>query len=357
MTGFRLRNLLVLTVLLGVPASAYIFYPTTYRFGLTASVVFDGAAYELKGFEECHYQRVALYGRDHSRIGGPIIDGYRVTTSKDAPSVTLANGQGALVLLWPGTCNSLSNLGEGYLANPSFPFKSPLRAIYLPDRINPQRIWLFSDYRGRISNEPGRLRFRDVTAKLDEAVGAASLQDNAPILWTWHQEQSEARRRAIKQHIGYGGTPQQTWLGLFGCVVAEDEWKNRPEFSAQALSGPSPSRVIIKSGGHDAPCPETRLRHIGLLPSDDLRTATLDLERTDLRWTTIMTPYASEVRDPSEGWWMPEICVNGDGCMGFRMTRPVWIYVPSRKAFVYISGQRFESYDFTNFAMRPGDEE
>jgi len=70
-----------------------------------------------------------------------------------------------------------------------------------------------------------------------------------------------------------------------------------------------------------------------------------------------MTPYASEVRDPSEGWWMPEICVNGDGCMGFRMTRPVWIYVPSHKAFVYISEQRFESYDFTNFAMRPGDEE
>lgn len=353
----RLRNILVLIVIVVLPALGYAFYPISYRFTLTASVVFDDAAYELKGFEDCHYQRVWLFGTDHSRLGGPIIGGYRVTTSKDAPSVTLANGQGALVLLWPGTCTGLDNLREGYLADPSYPFKAPLRAIYLPDRENPQRIWLLSDgYRAKISDEPGRLRFRDVTAKTDKNADAGGIKDNAPILWSWYQQQSKARHQARQQHTGYGGTSQQIWLGLFGCVVSEDEWKDKPEFSTQVPTSAGLSRVILKHAGHEIPCPQTRLRHISLVPSDDLRTATLDFERAELRWATIVTPYAPDVRS-NEGWWTPEICIKDNGCLGFHMTRPGWLYVPSRRMFVYVNEERFESYDFTSYAMRPGDQD
>jgi hypothetical protein len=150
--------------------------------------------------------------------------------------------------------------------------------------------------------------------------------------------------------------PEAAWWGIFGCVVYEDEWRNRPECVRAAAGLTATSVVRLNHPGENWPlgCVGVRGRHISLMPSEDYSKATLDIDRTDLRWSTITTPYVTAYRDGMDRW-TPEICIAGEGCTGFRKKGAVWFYLPHRRVFVRLDEERFEAFRFPNFALRKGD--
>ena len=307
-----------------------------YRFRLEATITFDGQNYKAVGFQSCTYERTFPLGMsDPHRLGGPILDGYRVITARDSPSVILADGRGAIVFERVGGCPSLRILRDTYVANPASAHKGLDRAYYFPDREQPRVVWVLQDQRPE-AKDAGRFISHDYLALPDAGASITPLVQNVPIAWRWYEEFSARYRDAMKGVINHLPTQpsEAAWRGIFGCVMYEDEWRTRPEF-VQAAQGPTTTSVVtLNQPGRNwaRNCLGMRTRHISLVPSEDYSKATLDLDRADLRWATITTPYVAALRDDS-GRWTPEICIAGEGCTGFRKKDAVWLYVPSRRAF------------------------
>src|SRR6187200_2057453 len=82
-------------------AAVFLFSGTEYHFRLEGTITFDGQDYKAIGFQSCTYQPAFPFflfgGSDRHRLGGPILNGYRVTTARDSPSVILTDGRGAIV--------------------------------------------------------------------------------------------------------------------------------------------------------------------------------------------------------------------------------------------------------------------
>jgi hypothetical protein len=114
--------------------------------------------------------------------------------------------------------------------------------------------------------------------------------------------------------------------------------------------------VTITEPGHkeQRSCLNPGRSQIALIPSDDYSKATLNLDRPDLKWVSILTPYVAEYRN-SNGQWTPKLCIADQGCMDGRMKLPFWLYVPSRKLFVLIESAGSSVFNPDNFAHRPED--
>jgi hypothetical protein len=328
-----------------------------YRFRLEGTITFDGQNYKAIGFQSCTYERNFLFGgSDPHRLDGPILEGYRVITSRDNPSVILADGRGAIVFEHRGSCPSLRKLRDTFVANPASPHIGLARAYYFPDRAQPSVVWVLQAQRS--DKQAGRFISQDYSALTDNGAAITPLAQNVPIAWRWYEEFSDRYRVAMKGAVNPLPTqpPEATWRGIFGCVVYEDEWRTRPEFVSAASGVTRTSAVTLNEPGQSwaRNCVGMRTRHISLVPSEDYSKATLYLDRADLRWSTINTPYIAGLRNET-GRWTPEICIADDECTGFRKNRPVWFYLPTRRVFVLLDEQVFEAFRFSNFAVRKGD--
>jgi hypothetical protein len=97
-------------------------YAVEYRFRLEGTFTFDGQSYKAVGFQRCTYDLNLLFffgGSSPTRRGGPVLEGYNVTTVRDSPSVVLADGRGAIVFEHGGSCPSLRKLRDTFVTNPA----------------------------------------------------------------------------------------------------------------------------------------------------------------------------------------------------------------------------------------------
>jgi hypothetical protein len=353
MTRARWALLLALVV---ISAIGILNWPTVYRFKLQASFMFDGQPYIAFGYIECNYQRAWWTSGPHPyQLGDPIYQGYYTRTFRDSPSLVLPDSKGAIVFRDGRGCPPLPIVRTSYNVNPVVATGATWPAYFFPDRDKPKVVWILSDRRA--DPQLGRFGLTDYLYVPVQEPVPSTLAQNVPAAWRWYEEYSEKYRRAMSGGSGFTQSRELNWNGLFGCVLHDDEWKSRPDF-VQAAAGLTTTAVVtIVQPGLDFArnCPSSRTPHISLIPSDDYGRTTLDLDRDDLRWATITTPYISEYRDRSTGQWTPEICVEREGCTGIRMNRAFWIYVPSHRAFVRLDQETLETSLFHNFALRPGD--
>ena len=342
----------------GTTGNAAVLSPTVYRFRLDVAFVFDGQPYTAIGYMECTYRKAWLTSRTHAhRLGTQIYDGYYTETFRDAPSVVLPGGKGAILFQHGGPCPSLPGVRKTYAARSTYNSGDSTPAYYFPDRTDPKVVWILRDRRVNQDAVPGRLvlQYRRFVVVNDPV--QVSVAQNVPIAWQWYEEFSAKYRNAMKGGPAFNQTQDAVWYGIHGCVLYEDEWQNEPALVKAATDLTSPTVVTFNQLRSDQPrhCAGRRTPEISLIPSEDYSKVTLDLDRSDLRWATIATPYVSEYRDRFTGRWRPEICIAGQGCTGIRMKTPYWIYLPSRRVFVRLDESRLESYRFPHFALRPGD--
>jgi len=334
----------------GILGAALLGPKTDYDFRLEATFTFDGQPYTAVGSMHCRYRRAWFTsGSSPHRLGEPIYQGYFTSTRRDAPSVVLPDGKGAILFRHGGSCPPLPILRETLAVNPAAATGATWPAYYFPDRENPKVIWLLHDRRPA-NLDPGRFvlehyRFISVGEQAPEL-----LAQNIPVAWRWYQQWSAAHR------VGFISRMEDVWFGQIACLVEESEWRSRPEFvrAASGLATIAVTTLHEPGTNHSLTCPGQNM-HISLAPSEDYGKATLDLDRPDLRWATILTPFVAEFRDRNTNQWVPELCVTGEGCSGIRMRAPFWIFLPTRRVFARIDEASFETFLFSHIAVRPGD--
>jgi hypothetical protein len=324
---------------------------SVYNFRLEAEFVFDGQPYTAVGSMQCRYRRAWFtLGSSPHRIGGPIYQGYYTSTMRDSPSVLLGNGKGAIVFQHGGSCPPLPVLQETYAVEPTVT-KGSWPAFYLPDRNNPKVVWVMRDARPPHDDTGRFLLLRYAVVPTTQAQ-PTPLAQNVPAVWRWYEQMSAQHRTGQ-----FDQRTEDAWFGLVACVLPEEEWRKSSDYvrAAEGLSEVTVMTLSEPGRNWARNCPLQHLSQISLIPSEDYSKATLDLDRLDLRWTAITTPYAPEHRDPNIKRWAPELCVTGDGCTGIRPRPAYWVYVPSRRVFARVDTASFETFRFPNFALRHGD--
>ncbi len=356
-----MRKFAVVVILLiigaGVGVIAFLSLPVTYSFRLEASFTFDGKPYTAIGYMRCRFQRAWLQPfSDPYRLGQPIYEGYYTTTWRDAPSVVLPDGKGAIIIPRSGSCPPLPVLRREFLGKQAADLGGSWPAYYFPDRGNPKLIWIFAD-RARTATSDGRRYFlKNYLFVQTDGEPVASLQKNVPAAWRWYEQFSEQYRKGMRSVEGFKQKLEDVWFGLNACLMYEDEWSNKPEF-VRAARGRTTLTIVATSelANYSAwPCPGQRTRNIALIPSADYSEATLDPGRRDLHWTTITTP--PQDHDKQHNRWLPTICLAGDGCVTSRNPGDYWLYSPKERLFALIEQPGLETFRFTDFAVRPGDD-
>lgn len=323
---------------------------SVYNFRLEAEFVFDGQPYTAVGSMQCRYRRAWFtWGSSPHRIGGPIYQGYHTSTMRDSPSVLLANGKGAIVFQHGGSCPPLPVLQKTYGAGPTVT-KGWGPVFYLPDPNDPRVVWVMRDARPP-QDDTGRFLLMHYAIIPANEAQPTPLAQTVPAVWRWYEQMSaQYRTGQFKQRM------EDAWFGLVACVLPEEEWRKNSDYvrAAEGLSEVTVMTLSEPGRNWARNCPLQHLSQISLVPSDDYSTATLDLDRLDLRWAAITTPYVAEHRDPTKRW-APELCVAGAGCTGNKPSPAYWVYVPSRRVFVRVDAASFEIFRFPNFALRHGD--
>jgi hypothetical protein len=301
---------------------------------------------------ECSYRRAQGGPQANPGRRLQISEGFLTETHRDAASIVLPDGRGAILFRHPGSCPSLPLVQEKFALNPAYASGASWPAYFFPDRYDPKAVWILRDRRPGQDAVSGRLLLKQylfVTVKEPETV---SIAQNVPIAWQWYQRMSAQYR---------GGRMSQRkedrWSAIIACVLYEDEWRERPEFVRAARGQTTASTVNITQPerSRTVGCPGRRTPKISLVPSDDYSKAILDLDRNDLRWAAITTPYVQEYRDGSTGAWTPELCIARESCTGIHIRTPDWLYLPSSRVFVRLDEERLETYHFPFFAVRHGD--
>jgi hypothetical protein len=334
---------------------------TFYRFKLEAQFTFDGDPYVATGFMECTYQSslFSLFARKrpHPADGPPIFSGYYTETVRDAASVVLSDGKGAILFKDGVKCQPLPQLQKLLATKREDYGGSSIPAYYFPDRNDSKTVWALRDRRPA-HGDSGRLVLQQFRIILVDEPIAPTLAQNVPAAWKWYEEYSAKYRKAMRGGGGSNESEDAIWRGLYGCVVLEDEWQGQRDFVEAATSVSTVSIVNLKQPGMDRArncASNVRTPQISLIPSDDYSMATFDLDRSDLRWATITAPYVAKYRDRSTGRWRPRVCVVGEGCIEAIGVTALWIYLPKRRAFVRLENERLEAFRFPDFALRQGD--
>ena len=326
--------------------------PTVLRFKLEASFTFDGQPYTAIGYMECSYRRAWFTsGSNPYRLGEPIYQGYYTSTFRDAPSVVLPDGKAAILIQHGGSCPPLPVVRTTIAENPASESGASWPAYYFPDRNDPKVIWVFRDRRPAHAS-PGRFVLKHYLFVSVKDPVPASIAQNVPIAWRWYERMStQSRSGRFDQRM------EDVWFGVIACLMDESEWRMQPDFVRAASGVATTTLVSMNEPGRDwaRNCHGQHTPQISLVPSDDYSKATLDLDRNDLRWAAITTPYIPEYRDRETGRWMPELCIAGEGCTGIRMRTPYWVYLAGRRAFARIDEAGLETFRFPYFALRPGD--
>jgi hypothetical protein len=351
-------GLFVVSSLILIAAFVYLSLPTVYQFRLEAAFMLDGEPHTAVGFMQCTYRRAWFtWGTDAYRLGEPIFRGYYTATSFDSPSVVLPDGKAAIMIPHRGKCPPLPIVQQQLSVNPREMTDSGVRpAYYFPDRNDPKVVWILNN---PLPHNPNAARGRFLAKSYRYLVVSDGepvpepLEHNIPIAWRWYRQISDAYRtgEGVTHHSG------DDWFGLFACVEDESEWRSRAEFAQVAVGLTKVTATVLREPGHGgaANCHGGRMPHVSLVPSEDYSKAMLDLDRAELQWATITTPYIAEHRDRELGRWIPEICVVGEGCTGIRMKAGFWIYLPVQRVFARIDESALETFSITNFALRPGD--
>jgi hypothetical protein len=331
---------------------------TVYRIKLEAQFTFDGQPYTAIGYMECTYRRAPILGsRSRPAAGPPIYEGYYTETFRDAASVVLADGKGAILFRHGGRCHSLPQLQKIFATKRESVRGESFPAYYFPDRHDTKTVWYLRDRRSS-HKDHGRFVLQQYRYVLVDEPVPASLAQNVPAAWKWYQEYSAEYRKAISESRIIHGRNDKIWRGIYACVLLEDEWKRQPDF-VRAIDGVSAISVVALNQPREnwaRNCPSNaRTPQISLIPSEDHSRATLDLDRSDLRWATVTVPYVAEFHDRVTSLWMPELCVAGEGCTGIRLKTPYWLYFPNRRALVRLDEVRLEASHFSDFAARHGD--
>lgn len=305
------------------------------------------------------YDRVeASSVSDRYRMGGPIYEGYRVSTWRDSPSVVFPDGRAAVVIRHPDRCPRLSILRDKILKKADNELDGNWPAYYFPERTDPKVVWILADEDRYAAPDSKRYFFKHYRFIIDDEEPKVSLAQNVPAAWEWYERAAGKYRRVMKGISNeHAQSDEEVWSGIFGCVLYEDEWRNQPEFVKLAAAVKAAGPVKLNQPGADwaRNCNTRRTPHISLLPSENYSRATIDLDRNDLRSTTITTPYLLKYRDRNTTWWVPEICVSGEGCTGFHPHVATWLYLPVRRAFIRLEREQLETYRFYYFAVRFGD--
>lgn len=356
----RRHNLVVLSVIAAILIAffgAYIPFigefplipPIVRDFRLQAEFDFEGHSYTATGSMHCTYRRARIFSTtNNSLLSGAIRKGYRTTTVRDSPSVILQDGVGAVVFRHGDLCPALQDID---VIREDYAKHGTPHAYFFPDRNKPKVIWEL-DVRLPAHQPRGRLQLNSYAMIPVDEQQPLPLKEDVPAAWHLY-EQKKMRSRSGTFQLG----DKDVWFGLAACVVTEDAARPWPEFSKAAEDVAETRVVTIQKPGTNYPrsCLEPLESHVGLMPSDDYSKAVLDLDRADLRWASVLTPYVAGYRGKDTHRWAPELCVAGEGCLGRRIEPPYWLYMPNRKAFVLIEATGLDAFDQANFAYRDDD--
>ena len=225
---------------------------TVYRFKLEAPFTFDQRPFTAIGYMECTYRRALVPNNRFPVKGPPVYAGYYTDTFREAASVVLPDGKGAILFRHGGSCPPLPEVQNRFAKGPESASAGTWLAYYFPDRNDPKTVWILRDRRPP-HREPGRLVLNKyLWVSVNEPV-SVSLAQNVPIAWKWYEEYSAKYRKAMSGGGGSTESQDAIWRGIFACVMREDEWRNQREF-AEAVAGIiSPSVVSLNRAGSNVP--------------------------------------------------------------------------------------------------------